>query len=108
MEILHQNSNTHSTGRTNVLLILLCEAEFGDISNCCWYTSKSEMVVLACPVSGCQYKTDDLDPSVIVVLLQLHASDHPSTNAHASGPKLTRPSIDIGVSQDAWNAFTRR
>ena len=66
------------------------------------------MVVVACPVAGCQYITDDLDPSVVTALLQLHTTDHRPSSACASGPKLIRPRIDIGVSPEVWNAFVRR
>ena len=46
-------------------------------------------------------------------ILQSHAFSHaapgPNFNrAPSEGPKLTRPSIDVGVSLEAWNVFTRR
>ena len=66
------------------------------------------MVAVACPVSGCLFVTDDLDPSVVTVLLQLHATEHSQQNSSTSGPKLRRPSLNAGVSQEVWNAFVRR
>ena len=37
-----------------------------------------------------------------------HAAPGPNFNrAPSEGPKLTRPSIDVGVSLGAWNVFTR-
>ena len=66
------------------------------------------MVAVACPVSGCSYVTDDLDPSVISALLQLHAMEHSQRSSSTSGPKLLRPSVNAGVSQEVWNSFVRR
>ena len=66
------------------------------------------MVVVHCPVTGCSYKTDDQEPTIVSALLQLHASEHCNSRDRASGPKLERPRIDAGVSQEVWNAFVRR
>ena len=65
------------------------------------------MVVVACPVVGCSYVTADQDPTLVNTLLQLHSTDHGSERA-SSGPKLTRPTVNVGVSQEVWNAFVRR
>ena len=67
------------------------------------------MVVVACPISGCTYKTDDLPAEIIGPLLNCHALEHSRPQIHASrGPKLNRPTIDIGVDEETWNAFFRR
>ena len=66
------------------------------------------MVVVNCPVTGCSYKTDDQEPTIVSALLQLHASEHCAAREKVSGPKLDRPRIDAGVSQEVWNSFVRR
>ena len=72
-------------------------------------TSPANMVIVSCPVPGCTYKTEDLPPEIIVQLLNLHALQHSNTQITASkGPKLTRPTIDMGVEEETWNAFLRR
>ena len=65
------------------------------------------MVIVACPASGCTYKTADEDAAVVVALLQIHAMEH-SPAAAPPRPKLTRPQIDIGVEQEVWNTFLVR
>ena len=47
---------------------------------------------------------------IVSQLLSIHASTtHPQTQAPTSrGPKLTRPTIDMGVDQETWNGFVRR
>ena len=67
------------------------------------------MVIVACPATGCSYKTADLPPEVIAPLLQIHAQEHTRAPVTASkGPKLNRPVIDVGVVEETWNAFIRR
>ena len=66
------------------------------------------MVVVTCPVSGCSFRTDDLDASVITVVLQLHLTEHSSSVSTPKGPKLDRPCVDAGINQEGWNAFIRR
>ena len=65
------------------------------------------MVVLECPAPGCTYKTADLKEETSLQLLSLHALAHAQTPT-SRGPKLTRPTIDIGVDLETWNAFVRR
>ena len=67
------------------------------------------MVVVSCPTPGCDYKTEDLTSEVVVALLNIHALVHSSPAPTASrGPKLTRPTIDVGIDQETWMAFERR
>ena len=67
------------------------------------------MVIVRCPAPGCSYETDDLNEDLVCQLLSLHALSHTQTRTSTSrGPKLTRPSIDIGVDLETWNAFVRR
>ena len=77
------------------------------------------MVVLSCVFPGCAYKTDDLSELPACTLLQSHAFIHAMAPAaqidppqqsvqESRGPKLERPQIDIGISLEQWNIFTRR
>lgn len=67
------------------------------------------MVKVACPLQGCSFVTDDLEASIVTVLLQIHASTHNSDNANSmKGPKLDRPRINVGADQEVWNSFLRR
>ena len=67
------------------------------------------MVIVACPLQGCSFVTDDLDASIVAVLLQIHASSHSAENVNSmKGPKLDRPRIDVGADQEMWNSFLRR
>ena len=67
------------------------------------------MVVVTCPIRDCGFKTDDLPDGIVVSLLNLHALEHSRpTNTASRGPKLNRPTIDVGVDEETWNAFFRR
>ena len=68
------------------------------------------MVFVSCPAPGCTYKTEDVPMEIISQLLNIHATTtHSQTQAHASrGPKLIRPTIDMGVDEETWNGFVRR
>ena len=67
------------------------------------------MVKVSCPLEGCDFQTEDVDASVVVVLLQIHATSHSSANQRTmKGPKLDRPRIDMGADEEAWNTFLRR
>ena len=72
-----------------------------------------KMVVIDCASPGCAFQSEDASEAVACAILQSHAFSHkaPGPNFNRSpseGPKLTRPSVDVGVSLEAWNAFTRR
>ena len=67
------------------------------------------MVIVHCPVPGCSFETADLSDTVVASLLNCHASVHNRPQNTASrGPKLNRPTIDMGVNQETWMAFVRR
>ena len=67
------------------------------------------MVIVKCPYPGCAYETADLTPEVIAPLLSIHATVHTTPQTPSSrGPKLNRPTIDVGVDEETWNAFVRR
>lgn len=71
------------------------------------------MVIITCPVPGCGYSTPDVSEAIACVLLPAHATVHNSTNisataSHARGPKLDRPKVDMGITPEEWNVFSRR
>lgn len=74
-----------------------------------YYGSKVivNMVKVTCPLPDCDFETEDLDATVVVVVLQIHASTHQSGNP-VRGPKLDRPRINTGANQEEWNTFLRR
>ena len=69
------------------------------------------MVVVACSVPDCEFQTTDVSEQLAIALLGNHALAHTSPqvhSAHVRGPKLARPTINIGVSIEDWNIFLRR
>ena len=72
------------------------------------------MPAIQCPL--CDYGTPaDSSEAVGIALLNAHATSHlpnnntaPVVQTTARGPKLERPKIDVGVSLEEWNVFTRR
>ena len=72
------------------------------------------MPVVACPVSNCNYKTEDVEVSLAVALLNLHnnehlmrATDQQSENKQKP-PKMERPRIGKESSEETWNMFLTR
>ena len=74
------------------------------------------MVVIACPVTGCNYETPDVEASVVASLLNLHNNEHlrngsPGETRSAKKqkpPKLERPKIGKESSEENWNIFCTR
>ena len=69
------------------------------------------MPVLNCPVTSCAYKTEDVDATVGIQLLQMHTSiEHASTTSThtARAPKIDRPIIAASSSEEAWNTFNTK
>jgi len=69
-------------------------------------------------VSDCTFTTDDVSEALAIALLTNHDLAHRNL-AHAAadafpaptaiqGPKLERPNVDVGVTIEEWNVFTRR
>ena len=67
---------------------------------------------IKCP--RCDYSTPvDASEAVAIALLNAHVTEHTATPVNTStpsprGPKLDRPKVDVGVSLEEWNVFTRR
>ena len=71
------------------------------------------MVVVECSVPGCEFVTSDVSEQLVIAILENHALAHTSQQAPTApslvrGPKLVRPTINIGVSIEEWNIFLRR
>ena len=71
------------------------------------------MVIVGCPIDGCPYQMEDSEVAVVAALLNLHAAAH--NNASAIGPstkqkppKLVRPSLARGTSEEEWQTFQRK
>ena len=76
------------------------------------------MVVIECSVPNCTFTTADVSEALAIALLSNHDLAHRNpapTVADAApaptapgGPKLERPKVDIGITTEGWNVFTRR
>ena len=66
------------------------------------------MVIVSCPAAPCEYETEDVSETLACKLLELHVQVKHSTPAPMRGPKLTRPTVDRGESEESWNEFQRR
>ena len=69
------------------------------------------MPSIECP--RCDYVTPNPDTpeSIAIAIFNAHVTSHssaPAAPAAPRGPKLLRPTVDIGVSLEDWNVFTRR
>ena len=73
-------------------------------------------ITIKCPVPDCEYETGEATEAVAVALLNAHVTIHnkavaavPTTPPISDrGPKLERPKVDIGISEEEWNMFYRR
>ena len=72
------------------------------------------MPVIRCPIADCEYATDDVEPAIAAALLVIHNNVHVSTTPAATtnnqqrAPKIERPRISSGSSEETWNSFTTR
>ena len=72
------------------------------------------MPAIHCPIADCDYVTNDVPPAVAAALLTIHNNVHISAagsapaTSHARAPKISRPSISKGSSEEIWNAFIAR
>lgn len=65
------------------------------------------MVVVGCSVPSCGFQTDDVSEALAIALLTNHGLAHRDP-ATPQGPKLDRPGVDVGISDEGWNVFVRR
>ena len=73
------------------------------------------MPVIQCPIPDGNYATNDVDPAIAAVLLTVHNNVHVTRSASAGvvstkqrAPKLSRPVINKGSSEEIWNTFIAR
>ena len=76
-------------------------------------THQSKMPEYECPLNGCDYKTPDVADSIAAQLLQLHNNAHAPANqppavVRQKPPKIDRPKISKGCSEEYWRAFDTR
>ena len=69
------------------------------------------MTSIKCPIPGCPYETPESSETVACALLAAHSPVHTTLAQSGNlsrGPKLNRPTVDVGISQEQWNIFVRR
>lgn len=72
-------------------------------------SNTSDNTNIRCPVPGCTYQTGSLSEIVAVALLTAHTTTHQASQSPIQhGPKLERPTIDIGVAAEEFKLFERR
>ena len=76
------------------------------------------MPIVRCPFAGCDYATGDVEPAVGGPLLMIHGYTHMPVQAPPPGggagprpdtvkPKVEKPTITAGASNDEWTNFQR-
>ena len=73
---------------------------------------------LKCPIDGCTYASEQLEPALAVEMLKMHSVQHTPTPPVASAPttpnaphsatklrKPERPTVDLGISEAQWDFF---
>ena len=68
---------------------------------------------IKCP--RCEFTTNDGLKSVALTIFNAHVTEHmpvapspPQTAPAPRGPKLERPKVEMGISMEEWNVFSRR
>ena len=70
-----------------------------------------------CSHTGCNYSTGDNEAAIVVELLKIHALEHANpappqpvldNQTRQKPPKLNRPSISKGISDEEWNTVSRK
>ena len=64
----------------------------------------------ACPVEGCNYRTGEVEDAIAANFLLLHNNSHAiqATTVKQKPPKIDRPKISKGCSEEIWRAFDTR
>ena len=65
-------------------------------------------VKLTCEVAGCGAEKTAPDITACIALMQLHQAQVHDCNPRQRPPKISRPSLQQGIGEDDWLAFTRR
>ena len=73
------------------------------------------MPAIGCPMDECEYNTGDVEASITEALLMVHNNVHVATTALATAstnkqkaPKIDRPTMPKGSSEETWNTFLKR
>ena len=72
------------------------------------------MPSICCPIAECAYRTEDVEPALAAVLLTVHNNVHLSAPqqsgaaARNRAPKIDRPKISAGSSEETWSTFNAR
>ena len=68
------------------------------------------MVVVQCPVTDCNYVTEDVTPELVTALIKLHAVSHeqPVSSTAAKPEKVKRPTVALAGSSEDWQYFITR
>ena len=75
------------------------------------------MPAIQCSIAGCDYVTPDVGENLVITLITTHALQHQqpaAPTAQATGParqkapRIDRPTISRGTSQEDWNTFIRK
>ena len=62
-----------------------------------------------CPHTSCTYSTGDKDVAIVVELLKIHALSHSApVDNRQKAPKLNKPKISKGLSDEEWNTVSRK
>jgi len=78
------------------------------------YVVSVKMTIFNCPMDGCPFRTDDVEASVAAVMLTIYNNVHLASQgssdiaAHQRAPKIKRPKISTGSSEETWNTFSTR
>ena len=77
-----------------------------------WNDQVTTMTILACPIPGCGFTTQDVDVIGAAAILNVHSNVHTAAPSPAlpmmRGPKLERPKLQLNSTNEDWNAFSRR
>ena len=68
------------------------------------------MPVVPCPVSGCEYKTPDVETSVVMELIKAHSVMHTAATpaAVAEVDRVRRPTFTAAGTTEDWAFFQSR
>lgn len=65
------------------------------------------MPIVACPIPGCDYVTEDLDATIVAALITAHSAVHSTSNA-ARVEKVKRPTVTAAGTSEEWAYFLSR
>ena len=69
---------------------------------------------IRCPIADCTYSTGEVEVAIAAALITVHGNTHvahapaPANTNPQRAPKIDRPKISCGSSEETWNAFLTR